>query len=69
MTDTPSPSLWKRFSRWFRGHLLGEVPAEIALCEFDCPRGQCMEEEWETCQRRITRAAGELMPKSAKDPE
>jgi hypothetical protein len=69
MTDAASSpsSLWNRLSRWFRGQLLGEVPAEIALCEFDCPHGQCLEDEWATCQRRIARATGELMPESSKD--
>jgi len=71
MTDAaPSSStLWNRLSRWFRGQLLGEVPPEIALCEFDCPRGQCLEDEWATCQRRLTRAAGGLMPESPKIPK
>jgi hypothetical protein len=71
MTDASptTPGLWNRFSRWIRGHLVGEVPPEIALCEFDCDRAPCPEEEWATCQRRITRAAGELIPESSKGPE
>lgn len=70
MTAAPSPpTLWNRFSRWLRGHLVGEVPTDLALCEFDCPRGQCLEDEWTTCQRRISRAARESMPESPEDPK
>jgi hypothetical protein len=58
--------LWNRFSCWLRDHWLGEVSPEIALCEFDCKHGQCLQDEWATCQRRITRAAGELMPESSQ---
>ena len=61
--------LGNRFALWIRGHLLGEVPDEMAVCEFECERGQCLEEEWATCQRRITRAAGELMPEPVKGTE
>jgi hypothetical protein len=42
--------------------MVGDVPDEIALCEFDCPKGQCRQGEWDTCARRIRRAAGELCP-------
>ena len=54
--------LWNSFFRWFSGHLLGEVPDDIAWYEFDCKRAPCPEEEWATCERRINRAAGGLMP-------
>jgi len=66
--STP-PGLWNRLFRWIGGHLLGEVPEDIALCEFDCKRSSCLEEELATCERRITRAAGELMPESPKGTE
>jgi hypothetical protein len=51
---------------WVSGQIIGEVPEEDALCEFDCRRLQCAEGEWESCERRLHRAAGELMP--AKKP-
>lgn len=47
---------------WAGRQLIGEVPEGDALCEFDCRKLQCTEGEWETCQRRMQRAAGELMP-------
>lgn len=53
---------WKRFVRWTRDQLVGDVPIEMALCEFDCARGECSMEEWATCERRHAQAAGELMP-------
>jgi len=43
------------------GQVSQEVPAEDALCEFDCRKPQCFEGEWENCMRRVERAAGELM--------
>lgn len=51
-------NIWDRV----RGQIVGEVPETDALCEFDCPRLQCTEGEWEICNRRLHRAAGELMP-------
>jgi hypothetical protein len=50
--------LWHRL----KGHRVAGVPEEIALCEFDCRKGQCVENEWESCERLISKAAGELMP-------
>lgn len=50
--------IWKRFA----GRLVGNVPADIALCEFDCRKEQCRYDEWSSCERRISKAAGELMP-------
>ncbi len=54
--------LWNSCFRWFSGQLLGEVPDDTALGAFDCKRAPCPEGEWATCERRINRAAGELMP-------
>ena len=47
---------------WVSGQIVGEVPEEDAICEFDCPKLQCSEGEWDSCERRLHRAAGELMP-------
>jgi len=48
--------------RWVKGQIVGEVPQDIAMCEFDCRKGQCMQDEWETCERRLSGASGELKP-------
>lgn len=50
--------IWGRL----KGEVVAEVPAEDALCEFDCRKNQCMQDEWATCMRRLSNAAGELMP-------
>lgn len=51
-----------RWWRWIKGQIIGSVPDDIALCEFSCGKSQCTLGEWATCERRIHRAAGELMP-------
>jgi len=42
-------SLWHRL----KSLLIAEVPKDVAICEFDCPKNQCTYGEWATCQRRI----------------
>jgi hypothetical protein len=51
---------------WTKGQIVSDVPEDIATCEFDCRKPQCTQGEWETCSRRLTRAAGERMPGSAQ---
>ncbi len=55
-------SVWKRFLRWVSGMIVQDVPEDSALCEFDCQKVQCTNEEWAHCERRLARAAGELWP-------
>ena len=59
-------NLWN----WLRQQFVDDVPEGDALCEFDCRKLQCTEGEWEVCDRRLHRAAGELMPdkKAAEAP-
>jgi hypothetical protein len=57
-SDNPITRLW----RWIEHQIVEDVPADIAVCEFDCRMGHCNDEELESCQRRLHRAAGELMP-------
>jgi len=47
---------------WLRRQIVEDVPPEVALCEFDCRKPQCHAGEWESCDRRLRAAAGELMP-------
>ena len=42
-------SLWQRL----KNMLIADVPEDLAICEFDCPKYQCTHGEWATCQRRI----------------
>ena len=52
----------RHFGNWAQEQLVGEVPTDLGLCEFDCRRTVCSAGEWTTCHRRISKAAGELMP-------
>jgi len=54
---------------WLKGQWVRDVPPESALCEFDCRKEQCLEGEWISCDRRLTRAAGELMPGPPAKPQ
>jgi hypothetical protein len=58
MTERLLIHLWKRV----QGGVVQEVSEEDAVCVFDCGKGQCTFGEWETCDRRLHKAAGELMP-------
>lgn len=63
----PIRAIW----RWLRNQVVQEVPEDSAICEFDCRKEQCVQAEWATCERRLSHAAGELMPHervSAKPP-
>jgi hypothetical protein len=51
-------SIWN----WLRRQVVYDVPQSDALCEFDCRKPQCTDSEWEVCERRLHRGAGELMP-------
>jgi hypothetical protein len=46
---------------WLMNEIVQDAPEEIAICEFDC-RKQCSSAEWTSCERRLKKAAGELMP-------
>jgi curli biogenesis system outer membrane secretion channel CsgG len=54
----------RRSWQQFKEHLSEEVPEDIAVCEFDCRKSQCLYGEWESCERRLSKGAGELMPAS-----
>ena len=56
----------RRSWQWLRNQIVQEVPEDSALCEFDCHKGQCTTEEWKNCDRRLNKAAGELMPSPKK---
>ena len=59
-------SLGALWQRWKRRWIAVDVPDDIALCEFDCRRGQCHYDKWASCERRLSKAAGELMPLNVK---
>lgn len=51
-----------RFYRWIAEKIAQDAPAGGEICAFDCRKEQCTQEEWAHCERRLTRAAGELWP-------
>jgi len=61
-------TLHKKFWQWMKNQIAQDVPASDGLCEYDCRKPQCTEEEWATCERRIRRAAGELWPETKPAP-
>jgi len=54
--------LHRKLWQLMKNQIAQDVPASDGLCEYDCRKQQCTEEEWATCERRIGRAAGELWP-------
>lgn len=54
----PVRQLWDRLKK----EVVDSVPDDIALCEYDCRKEQCLYQEWATCERRLSKASGELMP-------
>jgi len=60
--EIPAINRLVRAWRWIKNQIIQDVPKESALCEFDCRKGQCTIKEWETCERRLHNADGELMP-------
>ena len=65
--DLESPNrngILSRFCHWVGELIVQDVPEDSALCEFDCQKGQCTVSEWQHCERRLSRAAGELWPEA-----
>jgi hypothetical protein len=58
------PVLHRKLWRWLKAQIAQVVPDGDGLCEYDCRKLQCTEEEWASCERRVGKAAGELWPAS-----
>lgn len=39
--------------------IVQDVPLDVELCEFDCPKDRCLTSDWTTCQRRLQHVASE----------
>jgi len=52
----------KRFGHWVAGHIVQDVPEDLAFCEYDCRKPRCTLDEWATCERRVRKTAGEPLP-------
>ena len=48
--------------RWLKRQWVAEVPADIAICEFECRKSYCSSDDWAKCVRRISETPSELMP-------
>ena len=62
MNTTRLPVLVDDLCHWFRKQLVAEVPADLAVCEFECRKTECFSDEWVCCERRLSRETGELIP-------
>jgi len=62
------PPVHKRFWQWLKDQVAQDVPEADGLCEYDCRKPHCDEEEWANCERRINKAAGELWPEPSPAP-
>lgn len=68
-TVISAQGFFARTWRWLKDQIVREVPPESAICEFDCRKEQCMYDEWATCERRLSRGAGEFMPAQQDAPK
>lgn len=59
-------SPFHRVWRWITGQIVQDIAHDDAICAFDCRKRECTQDEWETCERRIHKGAGELMPARSK---
>jgi hypothetical protein len=55
MVDRNPNRFGRKASRWLKEQIIQDVPEDIALCEFDCRKSQCLMGEWENCERRLER--------------
>lgn len=42
-----------RFWPWLKGAIATEVPPDLAACEWECRKPQCLHGDWVTCERRL----------------
>jgi hypothetical protein len=57
-----SESTRHRLWEFVKRQIVDDVPEDLKICEVYCRKEQCMQDEWDTCERRIRRGAGELFP-------
>jgi hypothetical protein len=53
--------MWKWLSALIERHIVSDVPAELAYCEYDCRKTSCSAEQFALCTDRLrsfTPAAG-----------
>jgi hypothetical protein len=62
INDSTVRNALSRLGHWAKAQIVSEVPEDLAICEFDCRESQCSSSNWMTCERRISKTAGELGP-------
>ena len=62
MNATRLPVLVGELCHWLRKQIVAEVPADLAVCEFECHKTQCFSDEWVCCEWRLLREPREHMP-------
>ena len=55
---------FKRLWQFVKRQVVDDASEDLTICEFDCRKGQCTQDEWAACERRIRKGAGELFPDS-----
>jgi hypothetical protein len=51
-----------RPSQFVKRYIVDDVPDDLAVCEFDCRREHCTQDQWANCERRIRKGVEELFP-------
>ena len=55
-----------RLWQFVKRQIIADVPEDLAICEFDCRKEQCMDAEWASCERRIRKegckCVGDIAP-------
>ncbi|SPE36090.1 hypothetical protein SBA3_2350013 [Candidatus Sulfopaludibacter sp. SbA3] len=64
MQDEPKGrgNSFTRIWQFLKRQIVDTAPDDLAICQFDCHKGQCLQNEWESCDRRIQKGAGEFFP-------
>jgi hypothetical protein len=52
----------RRLWHWIKDQVIQDVPKSIAVCEFDCRKGQCTMGEWKTCENRLHKIVKAFVP-------
>jgi curli biogenesis system outer membrane secretion channel CsgG len=60
INDSTVRDALSRLGHWAKAQIVSEVPADLAVCEFDCRECQCSSSNWMNCQHRISKTTGGL---------
>jgi hypothetical protein len=46
----PSRTAFVKLWQWIKNEIVQDVPAELAVCEFECQRTHCTVSHWRACE-------------------